>query len=79
GRPLRAVAGDGRAYRKVTVHARTFDRGLVRAWAYVLDGYEGGMPSALQLGELARAAERAGAPDWYVSELLARECLPAEL
>ncbi|MCP3014354.1 gamma-glutamylcyclotransferase [Nocardiopsis dassonvillei] len=78
-RALWSVAGDGRAYRKVTVRARTADHGVVTAWAYVLDGYEGGMPSAIQLGELAVAAEKAGAPDWYVSELLARECLPTEL
>lgn len=77
--PLRAVAGDGRAYRKMTVRARTTDAGVVTAWAYVFDGYEGGMPSALQLGELATAAEKAGAPDWYVSELLSRTCLPTEL
>nr|WP_242422132.1 gamma-glutamylcyclotransferase family protein [Nocardiopsis sp. TSRI0078] len=78
-RPLRAVAGDGRAYRKMTVRARTTDRGVVTAWAYVLDGYEGGLPSAIQLGQLAAAAEKAGAPDWYVSDLLARECLPSGL
>nr|WP_143832953.1 MULTISPECIES: gamma-glutamylcyclotransferase family protein [Nocardiopsis] len=78
-RPLRAVAGDGRAYRRMTVRARTADRGVVTAWAYVLDGYEGGMPSAIQLGQLAAAAEKAGAPDWYVSDLLARECLPSDL
>nr|WP_190394138.1 gamma-glutamylcyclotransferase family protein [Nocardiopsis quinghaiensis] len=78
-RPLRAVAGDGRAYRRMTVRARTADRGVVTAWAYVLDGYEGGMPSAIQLGQLAAAAEKAGAPDWYVSDLLARDCLPSDL
>lgn len=78
-RELGPMAGDGRTYRKVTVRARTADRGVVTAWAYVLDGYEGGMPSAIQLGELAVAAEKAGAPDWYISDLLARECLPTEL
>lgn len=70
------VPGDGRVYRRMTVRARTAARGLVTAWAYVLDGYEGGVPSASQVNELATAAKRAGAPSWYVSELLTRECLP---
>ncbi|MGW8531859.1 MULTISPECIES: gamma-glutamylcyclotransferase family protein [Nocardiopsidaceae] len=72
-------AGAACAYRKVTVRARTADMGTVTAWAYVLDAYEGGLPSAIQLGQLAAAAEKAGAPGSYVSDLLARECLPTEL
>ena len=41
------------------------------AWVYVLDGYEGGLPSARYLGLIADAAQAAGAPDEYVAELRA--------
>ena len=41
---------------------------------YVLDGYEGGLPSARYLGVLAAAAEAAGAPHDYVLELRSRDC-----
>ena len=44
------------------------------AWLYVLDAYEGGLPSARYLGMLAEAAEAAGAPDDYVAELRVRPC-----
>jgi hypothetical protein len=44
------------------------------AWVYVLNGYEGGLPSARYLGVLADAAEAAGAPDDYVAELRSRPC-----
>ena len=44
------------------------------AWLYVLDGYEGGLPSARYLGELADAAESAGAPHDYVMDLRKRPC-----
>jgi len=40
----------------------------------VLDGYEGGLPSARYLGLMADAAEKSGAPDDYVAELRSREC-----
>ena len=40
----------------------------------VLDGYEGGLPSARYLGLMADAAEKAGAPDDYVREMRARPC-----
>jgi hypothetical protein len=46
----------------------------VPAWLYVLDDYEGGLPSARYLGLLADAAESAGAPDEYVHELRSRPC-----
>jgi hypothetical protein len=42
------------------------------AWLYVLDAYEGGLPSAWYLGVMADAAELAGAPDDYVQALRAR-------
>ena len=48
--------------------------GEVVAWAYVLDAYEGGLPSASYLGILADAAEAADAPDDYVSALRRRPC-----
>jgi gamma-glutamylcyclotransferase (GGCT)/AIG2-like uncharacterized protein YtfP len=48
--------------------------GEVLAWLYVLDAYEGGMPSARYLGVMADAAEAAGAPDDYVQALRTRPC-----
>jgi hypothetical protein len=44
------------------------------AWAYVLDAYEGGLPSASYLGVLADAAESADAPADYVAALRSRPC-----
>jgi AIG2 family protein len=41
---------------------------------YVLNAYEGGLPSARYLGLLAEAADKAGAPDEYVIDLRARPC-----
>ncbi|GHI05401.1 gamma-glutamyl cyclotransferase [Streptomyces cellostaticus] len=60
-------------YRRVRVLAHTLD-GEEPAWAYVLNGYEGGLPSARYLGEIADAAESAGAPHDYVMELRKRPC-----
>ena len=60
-------------YTKVKVRVSTLDGEQV-AWTYVLDDYEGGMPSAFYLGMLADAAEAAGAPDDYVTALRARPC-----
>ncbi|HLU75310.1 MAG TPA: gamma-glutamylcyclotransferase [Nonomuraea sp.] len=60
-------------YHKVRLRVQTLE-GEVLAWFYVLDGYEGGLPSARYLGILADAAERAGAPDDYVKELRGRPC-----
>jgi gamma-glutamylcyclotransferase (GGCT)/AIG2-like uncharacterized protein YtfP len=60
-------------YRKMRLRVVTLD-GDVLAWLYVLDGYEGGLPSARYLGLLADAAEAAGAPDDYVSDLRTRPC-----
>ena len=42
------------------------------AWVYVFNGYEGGLPTAWYLSEIANAAEKAGAPDDYVDQLRAR-------
>ena len=60
-------------YNKVRLRISTLD-GDVLAWVYVLDGYEGGLPSARYLGLIAEAAQQAGAPDEYVDELRARGC-----
>ena len=60
-------------YNKIRVRVDTLD-GIVLTWLYVLDGYEGGLPSARYLGLMADAAELAGAPDDYVAELRARPC-----
>ena len=60
-------------YRKLRVRISTLD-GEELAWLYVLDDYEGGLPSALYVGMLADAAEAAGAPDDYVVALRALPC-----
>jgi hypothetical protein len=44
-------------------------------WVYVLNGYEGGLPSARYLGLMADAAEAAGAPDDYIYDLRNRSCI----
>lgn len=44
----------------------------VLAWLYVVDGWEGGLPSARYLGVVADAAEVAGAPADYVHDLRTR-------
>jgi len=60
-------------YRKFRVRVTTLD-GEVVAWLYVLNDYEGGLPSARYLGILADAAETAGAPADYVTWLRTRPC-----
>ena len=60
-------------YRKIQVRVQTLD-GEQLAWMYVLNAYEGGLPSARYLGILAEAAEAAGAPDDYVADLRTRPC-----
>ncbi len=62
-----------RLYRKTRVRVATMT-GSHLAWTYVLDAYEGGLPSASTVGILADAAEAAGAPDDYVEALRARPC-----
>jgi gamma-glutamylcyclotransferase (GGCT)/AIG2-like uncharacterized protein YtfP len=63
-----ALAG---TYRKLTVRVTTLE-GEFTAWMYVLDGYEGGLPTAWYLSEIAQAAEAAGAPADYVADLRSR-------
>ena len=64
---------DSGLYRKTRVRVATM-HGEQVAWAYVLDAYEGGLPSANYLGILADAAESADAPVDYVTALRARAC-----
>jgi gamma-glutamylcyclotransferase (GGCT)/AIG2-like uncharacterized protein YtfP len=66
-------SADTGLYRKTRVRVATMS-GEVLAWAYVLDAYEGGLPSASYLGILAEAAEAADAPEDYVAALRARPC-----
>ena len=60
-------------YLKTRVRVSTMN-GEQLAWTYVLDAYEGGLPSASYLGILAAAAEAADAPADYVAALRARPC-----
>ncbi|MCW2495956.1 gamma-glutamylcyclotransferase family protein [Jatrophihabitans sp.] len=60
-------------YDKITLRIDTLE-GEQLAWVYILDGYEGGLPSARYLGLIAEAAEAAGAPEEYVAALRARPC-----
>jgi hypothetical protein len=66
-------AADTGLYRKTKVRVQTLTGELV-VWAYVLDAYEGGLPSASYLGVLADAADAAGAPEDYVAALRRRAC-----
>lgn len=58
-------------YTKLHMRVLTLD-GDVTAWVYVLVGYEGGLPTTWYLNEIANAAQKAGAPDDYVSGLRGR-------
>jgi gamma-glutamylcyclotransferase (GGCT)/AIG2-like uncharacterized protein YtfP len=58
-------------FRKTRVRVETLD-GDTPAWLYVLNAYEGGLPSERYLAMLADAAEKAGAPADYVADLRGR-------
>lgn len=58
-------------HRKIRVRVDTTGDSVL-AWLYVLDAYEGGLPSARYLGVMAEAAEIAGAPTDYVRSLRTR-------
>jgi gamma-glutamylcyclotransferase (GGCT)/AIG2-like uncharacterized protein YtfP len=60
-------------YEKIRLMVHTLEDDKL-AWVYVLNGYEGGLPSARYLGVLADAAEKAGAPDDYLTWLRTRPC-----
>ena len=64
-------------YRKLRVRVHTLDEEVL-AWLYVLDAYEGGLPSARYLDMIAAAAEAAGAPDDYVTALRQHPCRAAD-
>jgi gamma-glutamylcyclotransferase (GGCT)/AIG2-like uncharacterized protein YtfP len=66
-------SADSGLYRKAKVRVATMTGSIV-AWTYVLDAYEGGLPSASYLGMLADAAEAADAPADYVAALRRRPC-----
>jgi hypothetical protein len=66
-------SADSGLYRKTRVRVATM-LGEHLAWTYVLDAYEGGLPSASSLGLLADAAEAADAPKDYVRALRSRPC-----
>ena len=58
-------------YQRLHVRVASLD-GEHTAWVYVFTGYEGGLPTAWYLSEIANAAHKAGAPDDYVADLRAR-------
>jgi gamma-glutamylcyclotransferase (GGCT)/AIG2-like uncharacterized protein YtfP len=58
---------------KVRLRIQTLE-GSALAWLYVIDAYEGGLPSARYLGVVSDAAESAGAPADYVADLRGRPC-----
>ena len=60
-------------WHKLRVRVQTLD-GDQLAWIYVLDAYEGGLPSARYLSIIADAAEAGGAPDEYVARLRQHPC-----
>ena len=66
-------SADTGLYQTITLRVSTLETDVL-AWTYVLNGYEGGLPSARYLGLIAEAAEKAGAPADYVSELHGRPC-----
>ncbi len=59
-------------HRKVRLRVQTLE-GSTLAWLYVMDSWEGGLPSARYLGVMADAAYAAGAPEDYVYDLRVRE------
>ena len=64
-------------YSKIKVRVQTLD-GDALAWLYVLDAYEGGLPSAERLSILVDAALKAGAPADYIDWLRARPSNPPQ-
>jgi hypothetical protein len=66
-------SADTGLYQTITLRVSTLEEDVL-AWTYILNGYEGGLPSARYLGLIAEGAEKAGAPADYVSDLRARAC-----
>ena len=55
-------------YRKIRVRVETLD-GSPLCYIYVLNSFEGGMPSARYLEIMVNAAREAGAPEDYINDL----------
>jgi hypothetical protein len=66
-------SADSGLYRTCRLRVSTLEADVV-AWTYVLNAYEGGLPSARYLGLMAEGADAAGAPTDYVAELRSRPC-----
>ena len=66
-------SADTGLYQTIRLRVSTLESDVL-AWTYVLNGYEGGLPSARYLGLIAEGAEKAGAPADYVAELRNRPC-----
>jgi gamma-glutamylcyclotransferase (GGCT)/AIG2-like uncharacterized protein YtfP len=60
-------------YNKIRLRVSTLD-GEMLSWVYILDGFEGGLPSERTLGLITDAAHAAGAPDEYITELRRHPC-----
>ena len=58
-------------YRKIRVRVETLD-GSPLCYVYVLNSFEGGLPSPRYLEIMVNAAREAGAPDDYIDSLLKR-------
>ncbi|NCW35042.1 MAG: gamma-glutamylcyclotransferase [Actinobacteria bacterium] len=55
-------------YRKIRVRVETLD-GSPLAYIYVLNSFEGGLPSRRYLEIMIAAAQQAGAPEDYIDDL----------
>lgn len=64
-------------WRKFRTRIAGFD-GEEVAWMYVLDDYEGGLPSARYLATIADAADAAGTPSDYTARLRKLPCREPE-
>ncbi|MGL5811246.1 MAG: gamma-glutamylcyclotransferase family protein [Nocardioides sp.] len=64
-------SADTGLFRKTKVRVSTLTGDQV-AWAYVLDAYEGGLPSEGMVRLLAEAAQAADAPEDYVAAIRGR-------
>lgn len=64
-------SADTGVYSKIRVRVQSLT-GELLCWVYVLNHYEGGLPSARYVGLMADAAEHAGAPDDYVAAIRLR-------
>jgi hypothetical protein len=60
-------------FHKVRLRAHTLESEEL-VWLYVLDAYEGGLPSASYLSVISEAAYAAGAPEDYLHDLRTRPC-----